>query len=158
MKQTGRDGPIHPSKIIDFYLSIGGTRAQAKEQIARLQRVEYWGNEIYSATVDRLAPQGFDDRMRCVHISFHRRDRAPCLDWRHAQQIKSDIVGPEIEAFQLHPAESRVVDTANEFHIWCLMKADGAPIGIPIGFPVGVRCDDPKFDGAVQRSTEELKP
>lgn len=60
-----------------------------------------------------------------VHLSIKRIDREPIHDWRELQQIKTELIGPECEAVELYPAESRVIDTANQFHLWA--------------------CKDPKF-------------
>jgi len=53
-----------------------------------------------------------------LHLSIKRLDREPIHDWRELQQIKTELVGPECEAVELYPAESRVIDTANQFHLW----------------------------------------
>ncbi len=55
-----------------------------------------------------------------VHLSIKNRERSALLDWRDLQEIKNDLVGEENEAVQLFPAESRLVDEANQFHLWCL--------------------------------------
>lgn len=39
-------------------------------------------------------------------------------DWRDFQRIKNELVAPEAEAVELFPAESRLVDTANHYHLW----------------------------------------
>ncbi len=44
-----------------------------------------------------------------------RKDRQPIFDWRHVQLIKNQIVGDEFEMVQLFPAESRLMDTANQY-------------------------------------------
>lgn len=43
-------------------------------------------------------------------------------DWRDFQQIKNDLCGPEWEAVELYPAESRLVDPSNRFYLWCVPK------------------------------------
>src|SRR6516164_7566855 len=53
-----------------------------------------------------------------THLSICRIDRKPIHDWRELQEIKNALVGPEHEAVELYPAESRLVDTANQFHLW----------------------------------------
>jgi len=65
-------------------------------------------------------------------LSIKRIDQRAIIDWRHFQQIKSELVGPENEAFQLHPAESRCHDTANQFHLFVFAKP--FPMGVPIGW------------------------
>jgi hypothetical protein len=56
---------------------------------------------------------------RCIHLSIRRTDRGAARDWRDMQRIKNELVGPEVEAVELYPAESRLVDAANQYHLWC---------------------------------------
>lgn len=65
-----------------------------------------------------------------IHLVIRRHDGAPCVSWRHFQQIKNELVGTECEAVELFPAESRLVDTANDYHLW--VYADPAS-----RFPIG---------------------
>jgi hypothetical protein len=53
-------------------------------------------------------------------LSIKRHDRRPIHDWRHLQRIKNALVGEQHEAVELYPAESRLVDTANQYHLWVL--------------------------------------
>jgi hypothetical protein len=53
-----------------------------------------------------------------VHLSIRRLDRQACRDWRDFQEIKNQLIGPECEAVELYPAESRLVDGANQYHLW----------------------------------------
>lgn len=54
-----------------------------------------------------------------VHLSIRSQDHSANHDWRHFQRIKSELAGKEWEAVELYPAESRLVDTANQYHLWC---------------------------------------
>jgi hypothetical protein len=54
-----------------------------------------------------------------VHLSIRRNDREAIHDWRDLQRIKNELVGPETEAVEIYPAESRMVDTSNQYHLWC---------------------------------------
>jgi len=150
-RAVGPTEPIKPRELIAKLMAIGAPRALAKAQYRRMQRLEWWGNDDYSATVDRACEHAMGDGLTVTHISFHRRDRAPVHDWRDVQQIKSDILGADAEAVELYPAEWRVVDTANEYHLWAVVRTDGTPWSFPFGFPGGARTDDPKLAGAVQR-------
>ncbi len=51
-------------------------------------------------------------------------------DWREFQRIKNELCGPECEAIELYPAESRLVDTANQY--WVHVLPEG--MRIPVGF------------------------
>jgi hypothetical protein len=53
-----------------------------------------------------------------VHLTIRCRGGSPRHDWRDFQRIKNELVGEETEAVELDPAESRVVDTANHYHVW----------------------------------------
>ena len=53
-------------------------------------------------------------------LSIKRNDRLPIHDWRDLQEIKNMIIGPEYEAVELYPAEDRVVDEANQFHLFVM--------------------------------------
>lgn len=76
-----------------------------------------------------------------VHLSIKRRDKQPMgrERWRDFQRIKNELVGRECEAVELYPAESRILDTANQYHLWCI--ADDAwrfPFGFDMGRPVRI--------------------
>lgn len=53
-----------------------------------------------------------------VHLTIRARDGSARHDWRDFQRIKNELVGEEAEAVELYPAESRLVDTANHYHLW----------------------------------------
>jgi hypothetical protein len=64
------------------------------------------------------------------HLSIRRLDRAAVHDWRHFQRIKNELVGPEYEGIELYPAESRLVDSANQYHLWVFKdEAQRWPVG-----------------------------
>jgi hypothetical protein len=73
----------------------------------------------YQASVFDVPHPGFG-WPKMWHLSLKRRDREP-IDhdrWRILQQIKNTLVGEENEAVEMYPAESRLVDTANQYHLW----------------------------------------
>lgn len=53
-----------------------------------------------------------------VHLSIKDHDRSARHDWRDLQRIKNELVGPEYEAVEIYPAESRLVDTCNQYHLY----------------------------------------
>lgn len=55
----------------------------------------------------------------CIHLSIKRRDKAACKDWRHFQWIKNNILGPEWCGLEVYPPEEHLVDTSNQYHLWC---------------------------------------
>lgn len=62
-------------------------------------------------------------------LSIRRNDRKHLSDWRHLQQIKNALCGPEREAANLHPAESRLMDTSNQTHLWVMPEGFLFPFG-----------------------------
>lgn len=70
-----------------------------------------WLNSRYQVNVRELSDNG-------KHLSIKRIDQEIAHDWRDFQQIKNQLLGPECEAVELYPAESRRVDTANQYHLW----------------------------------------
>ena len=66
-----------------------------------------------------------------VWLSIKRRDKAPVHDWRDLQVIKNLNVGPEHEGFEIYPAESRLVDTANQYHVFVFLDPK---VRLPVGF------------------------
>lgn len=55
------------------------------------------------------------------HLSIKRRFTKEVIrDWRHLQRIKNELIGPEHEAVEIFPAESRLMDTSNQYHLWVL--------------------------------------
>jgi hypothetical protein len=119
-------------------------------------RDEVFKSEFYQVAIDKHAEHGFGDDAVVWHLSIKRLDKEPIMDWRDLQAIKSQLCGAEAEALQLFPAESRVVDTANQYHLFAMMRAGSTlkPM-IPVGWTVGKRLDnnDGRHDvaGAKQR-------
>jgi hypothetical protein len=78
---------------------------------------------------DRYVAQVIDHPDGITEISIRRTDREWPRDWRHFQRIKNELVGPEREACELFPRESRLVDGANQFHLFVLPKGMDFPFG-----------------------------
>jgi hypothetical protein len=53
-----------------------------------------------------------------THLSIKRLDKEPVHDWRDLQDIKNELCGKESNAVEVYPAESRLVDSANQYHLW----------------------------------------
>jgi hypothetical protein len=103
---------------------------------------EYWQNNLYFVEIVRDPQETF------VCLSVRRQDREAVHDWRHMQRIKNELFGPEVEAVELYPAESRLVDTANQYHLWALKQPR---IRFPFGFRERSVSDVPSVGAAKQR-------
>lgn len=79
-------------------------------------------NSLYQVTIDQ-GPEGW------TWLSIVRRDRSALHDWRHLQRIKNEICGPNREALELYPAESRLVDASNQYHLFVAPEGVVLPFG-----------------------------
>jgi len=105
---------------------------------------EVYMNDIYQVGVVR------DTKSLWVHLSIKRIDKEIIHDWRDLQEIKNQILGRECEAIELYPAESRLVDSANQYHLW---GSSNPEIRFPVGFNEGrvLHDGDTGKSGAKQR-------
>lgn len=82
-----------------------------------------------------------------------RRDGECIHDWRVMQRIKNCVAGEDREAVEIYPAESRVLDAGNYFHLWVM------PIGqkVPFGFDGRLVVEASK-ENKRQRPFGDMKP
>lgn len=116
-----------------------------EKEIQRELRGRVFVNSLYQ--VNR-----YDDAPDMIWLSIKRRDKAPAKDWRHFQRIKNELVGAENEAMEIYPAESRLVDTANQYHLWVFKDPN---FRIPVGFNGGrktIGAEQAQTFGAKQRA------
>lgn len=117
-----------------------------------------WRNSRYQVLVYDPIPEGMVSRHLppMLWLSIKRLDKAPIHDWRDMQRIKNELVGPEHEAVELYPAESRLVDTSNQFHLWVLKEPQPA-CGFPFGWHTRLVADASSATeaGARQREFDE---
>ncbi len=101
--------------------AAGGTKENAQESWGYLKRCVYFRSDTYQVAVDKTPSHGFGD-VDLWHLSFKRNDREAFHDWRVGQWIKNEICGEEAEGMEIYPAESRLVDTSNQYHLWVFMR------------------------------------
>lgn len=103
---------------------------QANQTIITETEGTVWRNSTYQVRkIPVPQPKGWPCAM--VWLSIKRNDREPVHDWRDLQEIKNQLVGPNHEAVELYPAEARVTDTANQYHLWVMADPD---VWFPFGF------------------------
>jgi len=90
-----------------------------------------------------------------IHLNIRRLDGQLCKEWRHFQEIKNALVGSEYEAVELFPAESRLVDTSNEYHLWVCADRN---YRFPFGFPQRWVLQDPVVAAFGLASSAESTP
>lgn len=88
------------------------TEAELDQVRAEMDPPQLWQNKIYTVSVFFDGP--------VTHLSIKRNDRESVHDWRDLQELKNAICGPEREAVEIYPAESRRVDMRNQYHLWVL--------------------------------------
>jgi hypothetical protein len=93
-----------------------------------MDAIEMFENDTYTVVRRELAPD-------LKWLSIRRNDRSAIHDWRDLQEIKNQLSDPEWEAIEIYPAESRLVDDANQYHLWVMPK-------IGIGFDQGRRVSE----------------
>lgn len=110
---------------------FGITREAAQEQVEHLRGQAVYMNERYQVNVQVIRAPFGPDTGDVFWLSIKRRDREVIHDWRELQAIKNQIVGDEHEGFEVYPAESRLVDSANQFHLWVFADPK---VRLPVGF------------------------
>lgn len=121
IKAIPRDAAFTPFYRCNYFEDALGNRYDIPSDQLWLR------NSIYMVDVRQLediAPFG-----GMTWLSIKRIDRRPIHDWRDLQRIKNAIVGPEREAVEIYPAESRLTDTANQYHLWCFPEGYRLPFG-----------------------------
>ena len=148
--------PLQPAQSLaphwpTWSKAVRASTGLTDEQLRNLYNDEFlagttWMNDIYVVILTTL-------KGGITHLSIRRRDRRACRDWRDFQQMKNQLCGAEREAMEIYPAESRVIDTANQFHLWVLPEGMIVPTGYFMGRHV-LDADQLKVPGAVQRPLE----
>jgi hypothetical protein len=125
---------------------------QCMKLLVEMQREELWTNGEYQVAVDKTPSHGFRD-FTIWHLSIKRLDKDAIHDWRDLQAIKNQLCGAEAEAIELYPAESRKVDSANQFHLFVFMKDNRKKRHprVPVGWTERLVTNDPFAKGRQRR-------
>ena len=87
-----------------------------------------WENNRYSVCPRiRFNPQ-FE--VPVLSLSFKDYYRTTHRDWRDFQNIKNELAGMESRAFEVYPEDSHLMDTANQFWLWCFPVGHSPKIGL----------------------------
>ena len=105
-----------------------------RKSIEREAQAEVWVNSFYQVAVyrgneaDELVHVP-ELKGRCTWLSIKRRDKKPVNSWQDFQTIKNVLVSEGCDAMQIYPAEKRLVNTANQYHLICLPEDTALPFG-----------------------------
>ena len=132
--------PPEPAKIRALAAQVGVHPAVILERFRETAREEQmWSNSRYVVFVKRT-PWVLDGTT-LVHLSIKRHDKEPVGPerFRDFQRIKNEFVGEECEGVELYPAEARLVDTSNQYHLWCVegvpaQEPESGPFRFPLGY------------------------
>jgi hypothetical protein len=110
--------------------------SHAKRLYNELDNALIYANDTYQVLyydekmVDEMgySSENFKGEMR--YLSIKRHDKEAVKDWRDFQDIKNQLCGEDSEAVELFPSESRLVDTANQYHLWVFPKGYILPFGM----------------------------
>jgi hypothetical protein len=121
--------PLYRAQVVipDRLAAVANADPEVMAEVIRLMDAELWRNDRYVVVVERSAGGWV------THLSIRRDDRKPIRSWRDMMRIKDELAGEEVEGFELYPRRSRVVDGANQYHIWCLRPGQDVPAGFPEG-------------------------
>jgi hypothetical protein len=135
---TANTGPFFAAELPAAALDVsiiasrfGVDIATAERQVQQLRQQSVFLSATHQVNVQLIKAPFGQDLGDVAWLSIKRRDREVIRDWRDLQAIKNAIVGPEHEGFELYPAESRLVDTANQFHLFVFMDRR---VRMPVGF------------------------
>lgn len=134
-----------PKAIADIERIVEHFKVTREEAIAQYREVEaddIFINSKYQVNI-RRGPCTVDGigETEMVHISIKRIDKRPVRDWRDLQRIKDELLGRNCEAVEVFPAQDRMVDTANQYHLWGIANED---FRFPFGFEQRFVADAPE--------------
>ena len=123
---------IEIDKIMSSFPHL--SREQVRADFDEELKAETYVNNIYQVTVKRGSAVDFLIRPeflkgKCTWLSIKRRDKRPVNHWQDMQTMKNRLVGTECDAFQIFPAESRMVNTSNQYHLIVLPEGYQFPFG-----------------------------
>ena len=74
-----------------------------------------------------------------VNLSLRHVTNAAITDFSDFHRIKTELGGAEAEAVQIFPAESRLVDSCNQYHLFVFAPEEGSDQlpPLPIGYYYG---------------------
>lgn len=119
---------LHPLML----LWEGSRKPKTGDPLQPSEPNEEWGNDVYNITVRRWETDPvFGTHGGMIQIGISSLDGTAKHDWRDFQAIKNQLAGPECEAFELYPAESRLLDPSNYYTLWCFPGLKRIKVGRP---------------------------
>lgn len=119
--------------FVDLFLTDDYSKILSSDPTVKTRKVECYTNDLYHVIKRDCLEEGIQsDKFPALWwLSIKRLDREPIHDWRHLQLIKDMIIGPNHEAVELYPHDKRLVDMANQYHLFVIKEPD---MVFPFGF------------------------
>lgn len=124
----------HPPCFRDFlyYVDRFDVSPAVAEQMMQQQLSEkMFINDTYRVCVSDRHWTGTTGWPSMIHLTVMRLDQQPFRSWEDMQTIKNLFVGDEAEGIEIYPAESRLVDCGNSYHLWVFSDPN---FRIPMGW------------------------
>jgi hypothetical protein len=128
-------GVLPPRKsFVAEMVKAGDPPCDANATYDIMMRQEVFKNDEYLVSIQKDVSHGFGG-WKIWQLTINRIDGTAVHDWRDLQAIKNAVVGPDYEAIELFPAEPRLVDTTNSFHLFVVVQNETGQVPtIPIGW------------------------
>jgi hypothetical protein len=108
-------------------------RHVARFPMEQFQPDETWTSDVYTVAVRRYVNDPvFRSSGGIVQLGIASVDGSARHDWRDFQCIKNQLAGAECEAFELYPAESRLLDPSNYYSLFCFPALKRIKVGIEL--------------------------
>lgn len=86
-----------------------------------------WENETFIVEIKSADNDDF------YWMKVKRQDGQAIHSWADLQAIKNNLIGPEHEGIEIYPAESRLVDESNAYHLW-VYREPGRKFGVGLKY------------------------
>jgi len=109
-----------------------GVSMEVAERMSEQARSEeMWVNDEFQVSKSGVFVPHLGGWPPMVHLSIIPLDGRTGHPWAEMQQIKNMLMGPEFEAIEIYPAESRLVDMGVNYHLWVFIEPY---FRVPIGW------------------------
>jgi hypothetical protein len=127
-----RKGTLPPEAFsLQHLMQCGLSKAAAKQAVQEAKQEKILVSSGYQVNIVELGRQ-HSKWPPLTWFSIKRRDKAVIVDRSVLCDIKNVLAGEAAEGFELYPAESRLMDTANQYHLY--ITQEPAPVSLADSF------------------------
>lgn len=106
-------------RLCRYFTRADGTKGVYPPYVLVYKNNLYQVQVVHSSDWDKVHENSIQQPdVPMFWLSIKMLDRRVLRDWRHLQRIKNELIGEEHEGVEVFPAESRLVDGANQYHMW----------------------------------------